>query len=663
MDERLVAALRNCAAAVRATPAQCVAALAAVSARIAPPYSALDDRRAEAGDAVFAKMAAQAHALSSLAAVMRTHAGDSRVQAAGCDLIFRLLQAASAADSDCVLHSPDLPAAVDALLAAAAAHSDLLTHIHACEAIKELFEIQERYPCDFYRASLLGACDGLCAGRSSHAASLENNQNFRIEIYGPLVLGYLCRLVGVHAGALAVASAELRKYGKPQCSSVAFHMLMNMTCCCVDDESAMLQIIDSSCADVVAAMRHELAKFEPCVQLLGIHTLTGFIRSATATARLCAEGAIEAAVDALRTFHPLCGLENCSDVEKLAWPLLQALTGYDNAHAQRAIGVGVLELSPPSEPEANATRTELVGRLRALQQHNAAVPETEWQTARQHAADEEQATKVAAAMMEYPRLQAEADENAQAAMRHAVTAAETEAVRRADAAMAALLAEEEAERAQAGVTPSRKAKKRSKAATRGTGATTSTTSAPLGGEDDERLECSADTAAELGDAAGAVAPAAAIVQPSASAARRHRRAAAKAAARQSGGSTAAAIPLLGVGNPAAQAYDAISGALQSAHISRPPLPLPSAAAAVTAAAHAHTTASLQATLAAQATTLNELETRVACPICLDATRCTALLPCKHLALCAAPACLSMLGVPPRCPLCRAIVTDTMQLFV
>jgi hypothetical protein len=51
-------------------------------------------------------------------------------------------------------------------------------------------------------------------------------------------------------------------------------------------------------------------------------------------------------------------------------------------------------------------------------------------------------------------------------------------------------------------------------------------------------------------------------------------------------------------------------------------------------------------------------------ICLDARRCVALLPCKHLALCAAPACAAMMGTaPPLCPLCRVAVADTLQLFV
>lgn len=52
-----------------------------------------------------------------------------------------------------------------------------------------------------------------------------------------------------------------------------------------------------------------------------------------------------------------------------------------------------------------------------------------------------------------------------------------------------------------------------------------------------------------------------------------------------------------------------------------------------------------------------------CAICLDAAKCTVLLPCRHLVLCAAPACLAMLGAAPRCPMCREGVADTMQLFV
>ena len=53
-----------------------------------------------------------------------------------------------------------------------------------------------------------------------------------------------------------------------------------------------------------------------------------------------------------------------------------------------------------------------------------------------------------------------------------------------------------------------------------------------------------------------------------------------------------------------------------------------------------------------------------CAVCLDAARCTALLPCRHLALCSAPACFAMLGAPqPLCPVCREPVLDSLTLFV
>jgi hypothetical protein len=54
-----------------------------------------------------------------------------------------------------------------------------------------------------------------------------------------------------------------------------------------------------------------------------------------------------------------------------------------------------------------------------------------------------------------------------------------------------------------------------------------------------------------------------------------------------------------------------------------------------------------------------------CVICMDAQRCTALLPCKHLALCASPECAEMLGAATsqQCPLCREPVMDLLQLYV
>ena len=53
--------------------------------------------------------------------------------------------------------------------------------------------------------------------------------------------------------------------------------------------------------------------------------------------------------------------------------------------------------------------------------------------------------------------------------------------------------------------------------------------------------------------------------------------------------------------------------------------------------------------------------RPACVICMDAPPCVVLLPCRHLLLCAAPACAAALfGL---CPLCREAVADTLTVFM
>jgi hypothetical protein len=92
-----------------------------------------------------------------------------------------------------------------------------------------------------------------------------------------------------------------------------------------------------------------------------------------------------------------------------------------------------------------------------------------------------------------------------------------------------------------------------------------------------------------------------------------------------------------------------------------PMP-PPAPAPLEPAAPPPTDAAFEALKAALAKAEEEVDA-TKCVVCLDAQRCTALLPCKHLLLCASPACAAMLGTPPRCPLCRAVVLDSMQLFV
>ena len=65
-----------------------------------------------------------------------------------------------------------------------------------------------------------------------------------------------------------------------------------------------------------------------------------------------------------------------------------------------------------------------------------------------------------------------------------------------------------------------------------------------------------------------------------------------------------------------------------------------------------------AAMAAENTQLRAEAEANKCPICLDAAKCTVLLPCRHLALCGAPACAAILGAIPLCPLCRKPVADT-----
>lgn len=93
----------------------------------------------------------------------------------------------------------------------------------------------------------------------------------------------------------------------------------------------------------------------------------------------------------------------------------------------------------------------------------------------------------------------------------------------------------------------------------------------------------------------------------------------------------------------------------------PPLPL-AAQAVLAQQQQATPSPEHKAALAEVARLRAEVDANL-CPVCLDAVKCTVLLPCRHLALCAAPACRAMLGAQPLCPLCRCGVEDTMHLFV
>jgi hypothetical protein len=88
---------------------------------------------------------------------------------------------------------------------------------------------------------------------------------------------------------------------------------------------------------------------------------------------------------------------------------------------------------------------------------------------------------------------------------------------------------------------------------------------------------------------------------------------------------------------------------------------------VAMAAMAAQSAAQEAALAAKDATLAKLQAEAdaapKCSICLDATPCVVLLPCRHQPLCGAPACAAMLGEPPLCPLCREPVADSIHTFV
>ncbi len=614
--------LRDCAADVAATPAQCVACLRAVSSDVEPLHARLagsDVSSRSIGDMRRAELAAKAHVLSLLAAVMRAHAGDARVQAAGCDLLVCVVQVCPRALYD---ESADVAAAVDAVLAATCAHTaDLAAHFRACEAINGLCTLHAGAPCAVPRERVLAACDAVCAARGIHTTcAVLLNMSL-------LTLGHLCRVIGVHAGALNAALAALRASGNDM--SVACRALTGMAEGSVEDAD-LLTLCDAAAADVIAAMRTWLPT-NSRLQTRGAMALAKMAETAETAARVAAAGGIEAVVDAVRMYNAQNESGRWWDVEESAWYALLILTRSDDAQTQRAIDAGVLALPPAANEEGIEERRVLFERMHALQRRHA------------DAAAAQQAAALAAAAL------------------------------RADAAMEALLAEEEAERAaKAGgkAAGGGKAKpKRNKAAR---------AAAAARAADDAAAPATAAGAAPPSAAAATADATAGAAPPSKAAARRmrvRRRAATEEATRQQDAvdSAAAASALQPSGaeansgsaddvfvdardDDAAPLADdaaaALSDALaQSAHIVPP------------AAPHADVAAAVQAALAAQAAMLAEHEARAACAICLDAPRCMALLPCKHLTNCTAPACFAMLGAPPRCPLCRTVVTDTMQLFV
>jgi hypothetical protein len=123
-----------------------------------------------------------------------------------------------------------------------------------------------------------------------------------------------------------------------------------------------------------------------------------------------------------------------------------------------------------------------------------------------------------------------------------------------------------------------------------------------------------------------------------------------------------------------------AGATQASSLLPPPMPPPPVAApphvraptsvrqvdesslAGVVAVLSDENATLAKELKAALAALAALEEEHTCTVCLDAPRCAVLLPCRHLAICGAPACAAMLGTPRLCPVCRNPATDTMTVF-
>jgi hypothetical protein len=249
-----------------------------------------------------------------------------------------------------------------------------------------------------------------------------------------------------------------------------------------------------------------------------------------------------------------------------------------------------------------------------------------------HAAHAQRVIQAGALTLRLPRR---SSATAQQLLRELQACLQPMAAAQADAAMAELLASEEAERAAVEQRKNKAAKSKSRRKGRGGGGGggTSCDDAPSA---DAQPEDAYDGEASHGGAAGEDAqPEVATTQPPAA-------------------------------PPAASSAQLIDELFPWMRADSPPLQpavdAPTAAAAVLPPAAPAPTA-LETALAAALAKAEEEVDATKCVICLDAQRSCVMLPCKHLAVCSAPACAAMLGAPPRCPLCRVAVSDTMQLFV
>jgi hypothetical protein len=280
---------------------------------------------------------------------------------------------------------------------------------------------------------------------------------------------------------------------------------------------------------------------------------------------------------------------------------------------------------------------------------------------------------------------------AQAVMQH-LFAVVNGRVSAADAAMAALLAEEAAEEERATAAAAARKKSRKKQGRKAQAAAEG--AAPAAGAPAE--EDGGGAAGGAGGSGGGgseeeEADGGAEGQPSAAAERRRRRAATKATRRAGGDASGAGGSGGGGGGgasgssrdapaePPSRSAAAIAVAAHAPPVVAPlpPLPAPPAPPAPHAPPpqpqqqqqqqHFHPAAAgaaaPPATLAAALEALARAEAVTQCVVCMDAQRSLLLLPCRHLALCGAPACLAMLGAPPLCPVCRKRVEQRLDVFL
>ena len=630
--------------AADASVAQCVALMEAVTGGLEGSACSVD-RPFSRSFTLFTRrgeMASDVEMLQLLQALMRKHASDARVQAACLDFLVHIAFVHPPALGE---EGTEVAATVNAISAAACAHTGhLVAHYYACQAIVAVSQASGYLPCSLDRAPALAVCDAVCAAREIHAASAELQQ---VSLQA---LGIVCLHAGMHDGAMRAALATMRAPGENNFPAACLTLTgLAEGCDKYDDGEGLLALCEASAAVVIAAMRRCL-HLNATVQGRASMTLAKMSVTPETAALICSLSGIEAVVDALQVHNTLTRTSRWEVVEKSAWFALLVMTGFDDAQSQVAIDAGALSLPPASSEEAIGEREAVFKRLRSLQRRNADAAVAKQREVYKAFFRREAEAEAAEQQREADAAAAEAAKQQAAAV--AAAAADHEASMQraalaADAAMEALLAEEEAERAAAGTKPSGKPKRKPKA----------TRAAPAPAPEPVPAAASADAVGEGGAAEAGTA------QPSASAARRRRRAAAKAAAREHGVSGAAAasapsaLPLAAEvaashtdasPNSAAQsasdddawedANAELPDALQSVHVTPP-----------ADAAHV-------------AKLLAESEER-ACTICLDAPRCVALFPCRHLALCGAPECAAMLGAPPMCPLCRKPVAEMFQLFM